>query len=302
MCSRSPDRTSSPAPTSRRGIARIIAVAGVLLLGVALASVATGVHRLTGPERPSDRDTAPTAARVLRVCADPNNLPFSNDRQEGFENRIASLLAREMGATLEYHWWAQRRGYVRNTIGSGTCDVLVGVPTGMDRVITTKSYYRSSYAIVTRARDGLRIESLDDPSLRRLRVGVQLVGDDYVNTPPAHALARRGIVDNVRGYSVQGDYARPNPPARVIDAVASGEIDVAVAWGPLAGYFAERESLPLSVVPLRAATDSGLPMAFDVSVGVRPGAVALRDTLDAILERRRSEIDRILDEYEVPRP
>src|SRR5688572_23745762 len=193
---------------------------------------------------------AAPSPRVLRVCSDPNNMPFSNERQEGFENRIAALLAKELGAKLEYVWWAQRRGYVRNTIKAGLCDVYIGVPAAMEMLSTTAPYYRSTYVFVHR-KGAARVESLDSPALRKLRVGVQLIGDDYANTPPAHALARRGIINNVRGYSVIGDYSKPNPPSRIIKAVASGEIDVAIAWGPMAGYFARRQPVPLEVAPIQ---------------------------------------------------
>src|SRR5207237_10170955 len=186
----------------------------------------------------------------LRVCADPNNLPFSNDRGQGFENRIAELVARDLHKKLEYTWWAQRRGFIRNTLKAGACDVVVGVPASFELAATTAPYYRSSYVFVYRKDKKLSVNSFDDPVLRKLKVGVQMIGDDGANTPPAHALASRGVVENVRGYTVYGDYAQPNPPARIIDAVARGDVDVAVAWGPLAGYFARRERVPLAVVPV----------------------------------------------------
>ncbi|HEU4563846.1 MAG TPA: substrate-binding domain-containing protein [Gemmatimonadaceae bacterium] len=244
---------------------------------------------------------SPLVPAVLRVCADPNNLPFSNRRLEGFENRIAELVAREMGATVRYTWWAQRRGFFRNTLNAGACDVVLGVPAGMEMALTTRPYYRSGYVFVTRRRGGVAIRSLDDPALRRVRIGVQLVGDDGANPPPAHALARRGIVQNVVGYSVLSDYRQPNPPARIIDAVARGDVDVAIAWGPLAGYFAKRAAVPLAVTPLRPRADGRLPFEFDIAMGVRRGDTALRDELNAIIARRRAEIDRILDDYGVPR-
>lgn len=180
---------------------------------------------------------APAAAqepvkRQLRVCADPNNLPFSNDKGEGFENRIVELLAEELGAELSYVWWAQRRGFVRNTLNAGNCDLIPGIATGMEMAATTRPYYRSTYVFVTRQDRGLDIASFDDPRLKTLTVGVQLVGDDFSNTPPAHALARRGVVENVRGYMLYGDYAEPSPPQRIVQAVARGEVDVAVVWGP----------------------------------------------------------------------
>jgi mxaJ protein len=244
-----------------------------------------------------------TEPRVLRVAADPNNLPFSNDRHEGFENQLAELIARELGATLHYTWRAQRRGFFRETLKDGPCDVVMGVPRGFDPVLTTKPYYRSAYAIVTAATNASAITSLDAAELRRLRIGVQIVGDDFANTPAAHAVARRGLIENVRGFTPYGDYREPNPPARIIDALAAGEIDVALAWGPLAGYFAPRASTPLSVIPLweRDAV-SGLPLAFDICVGVRRSQPALRDAIDEILVRRRADVDALLARFGVPRP
>jgi mxaJ protein len=245
--------------------------------------------------------SAPWATHVLRVCADPNSLPYSNEKQEGFENRIAELVARELKAELRYTWWAQRRGYIRNTIRAGRCDVFIGMPTGLDMLLMTRPYYRSTYTFVTK-RSGPRIESFEDPRLKRLRVGVQIVGDDYANAPPAEALTHRGIVKNVRGYSVIGDYHEPNPPSRIVRAVTSGEVDVAVVWGPLAGYFARRSPVPLRVVPVSPEVDVPyLPFVFDIAMGVRRGDSALRDSLDAVLSRRQHDIDRILGDYGIPR-
>ena len=172
----------------------------------------------------------PANARELRVYADPNNLPFSNAAREGFENKIVDLIAQDLGATVAYTWWAQRRGFVRNTLKAGLCDLVPGTPSNIEMMGTTRPYYRSVYVFVTRA-DAPAVTSLDDPALRQGKVGVHLIGDDGFNTPPAHALSRRGIVETVRGYSIYGDYAKPNPPARIVEAVASGEIDVAVVWG-----------------------------------------------------------------------
>ena len=242
------------------------------------------------------------STRELRVCADPNNLPFSNARGEGFENRLAQMLARDLGAQVRYTWWAQRRGYVRNTLAAGECDVLIGVPTDFERVLTTRPYYRSTYVFLSPRARHLRLGSLDDPSLRALRIGVQMIGDDFSNSPPAHALSARGLIANVVGYSVAGDYARPNPPARIVEAVAHGDVDAAVVWGPLAGYFAVRAPVPLDVVPVSPAYDSpALPFVFDISMGVRRGDTTLRDKLDGFINRRRAAIDRLLEAYHVPR-
>jgi mxaJ protein len=242
------------------------------------------------------------AARSFRVCSDPNNLPFSNARGEGFENRIAELIARDLNARVEYTWWAQRRGFVRNTLKSGVCDVIMGVPTGMDMVLRTAPYYRSTYVFVTRLDRGLDVRSFDDPALHRVRVGVQLIGDDGANSPPAHALSRRGVIDNVVGYTVYGDYSTDSPPARIIDAVARGDVDVAVVWGPMAGYWARRARVPLALTAVRPQIDLPfLPFVFDIAVGVRRGDTTFRNAIDSVLTRRRAQIDQILDAYAIPR-
>jgi mxaJ protein len=240
-------------------------------------------------------------ARELRVCADPNNLPFSNNKLEGLENRLVALIAKDLGAEVRYTWWAQRRGFVRNTLNADECDLVPGVASGVETLAATKPYYRSTYVFVTRADRGLDLRSLADPRLRTLKVGVQLVGDDGGNTPPAHALAARGVVNNVRGYMLYGDYSRPNPPAAIVDAGARGEVDVALVWGPFAGYFAEREPARLALAPVMPAMDGPWPMVFDVSMGVRRRDTALLQEVDAALERNRAAVDAILAEYHVPR-
>jgi mxaJ protein len=245
--------------------------------------------------------TVAVEAKELRVCADPNNLPFSNDRGEGMENKLAELIGRELQAELTYVWHAQRRGFFRETLNAGRCDLAPGVMFGMEMLRTTAPYYRSSYVFVSRA-ENQPIASLDDPALRELRIGVQLVGDDGANTPPAHALARRGITANVRGYTLYGDYAQPNPPARIIEAVAKGEIDVALAWGPLAGFFAPRQTAALTITPIMPQIDGPrLPMAFDIAMGVRRDDGSLGDEINAALNRRRTEVDAIIAAYGVPR-
>jgi mxaJ protein len=242
------------------------------------------------------------APAPLRFCADPNNIPFSNRQREGFENRIAELVGRELGRPVAYTWWAQRRGFVRETLAAGSCDVIVGVPNHFDRTATTLPYYASTYVFVSRSDRGLDISSFDDERLRRLTIGVQLVGDDGANTPPVHALGRRGIVGNVRGYSVFGNYAEPNPPARIIDAVVNGDVDVAIAWGPMAGYFAKHAPVPLRLHAVEPTPDVRfLPFTFEISMGVRRADTTLRGELNRVIERRRHDIDRILADYGVPR-
>ena len=237
---------------------------------------------------------------ALRVCADPNNLPFSNRAQQGFENRIAHLLAHDLHRSLEYTWWAQRRGYARNTVAADRCDLWVGVASGVRTLETTQPYYRSGYVFVTRRDRNLDIRSFDDPRLRELKIGVQMVGSDAANTPPAHALARRGIVSNVRGYMIYGDYERPDPAAPIVNAVVQGDVDVALVWGPLAGYYARRASTPLRLQFAPSEDDAHWPMTFDIAVGVRRDAPELKRELESVIRRDGAAIEKVLAEYGVP--
>jgi mxaJ protein len=239
--------------------------------------------------------------RTLTACADPNNLPFSNRAGQGFENKLAEMIASDLHAKLEWVWWAQRRGYVRNTLGEAKCDFWPGIGSNVEMAATTRPYYRSTYVFVSRRDAKLDRLTLDDPRLRTLRIGVQMVGDDASNTPPAHALARRGIVENVRGYMLYGDYRKPNPPSEIIEAVERGDVDVAVVWGPLAGYFARTSKVPLRLQPVTPWMDEmQWPMQFDVSVGVRKDDQQLSKRIDAILAHRSGEIRKLLESYGVP--
>jgi mxaJ protein len=302
----SPTMTSRPADTM---LAVLLLLAAALLIGASASAQTTGAARgatstsATTTTPPTKRTTASTpatttAAPPLRVCADPDNLPFSNDKQEGFENKIATLLAKELGTSLEYTWWPQRRGFVRNTLRARECDLLVGVPVGFDPVAATTPYYRSTYYLVSRQDRKLGITSLDDPRLRDLKIGVNVIGEDYTNTPPAHALGDRGIVV-AHGYDTFYDQQRR--PDDIITAVVKGDIDVAVVWGPLAGYFGKRAPVALDMVALPDSdTLSGLPFAYDISLGVRRSDKALKAQIESAVERRRGEIARILRDYDVP--
>jgi mxaJ protein len=237
----------------------------------------------------------------FRVCADPENFPFSNQKMEGFENKIADLIAKEFGATPSYIWWGQRRGFIRNTMNAtleeGRCDIVIGVPAGYDLVRTTRPYYRSTYVFVYPKGKGLQIKTLDDPILKKLKIGVHLLGDDYTNPPPVHELSKRGVVDNVVGFETF--YSAQNPPNRIIDAVVSGQIQVAIVWGPAAGYFAQHAKIPLEVVTVPSAKGD-LPFAFDISMGVKHGNDALRMQLEKILVAKDAEITKILKQFGVP--
>jgi mxaJ protein len=252
-----------------------------------------------GCQAPSVPATMLTNSPVLRVCADPNNLPFSNHEGAGFENRIAEVVAHDLGAQLEYVWWAQRRGFIRNTLRAGLCDVVIGVPADLAMTATTRPYYQSAYVFITRAGDPAPT-SLDDPWLKRVTVGVHLIGDDGANTPPAHALSARSVIGNVRGYSIYGDYAEPDPPARLIRAVADREIDVAVAWGPLAGYFTRLSPVALQIALVTPREEQRFRFEFDIAMGVSRDNLPLRDRLNTIIQARGQRITAILRDFGVP--
>ena len=265
------------------------AILGVTLAAGGLAEAAPAGGGSVAPDSPP-----------LRVCADPNNMPYSNARGEGFENKLAELIADELNTHVEYTWHAQRRGFIRRTLRAGKCDVIMGVPM-LDMLATTRSYYRSAYVFVTRAEDDLTFSSMRAPELEDLRIGAHLIGDDGANPPPVHALAQRGIVDNVRGYMIYGDYREEAPPMRLFDALVAGEIDVAAAWGPQAGWYARRSEVPLRVVPITDTVDY-LPLLFQFSIGmgVRKGDEALKAKLDEVIVARRADIRALLESYGVP--
>jgi quinoprotein dehydrogenase-associated probable ABC transporter substrate-binding protein len=240
-------------------------------------------------------------AKTFRVCADPNNLPFSDQAKAGFENKLAELIAADLGEKVTYAWHAQRRGFIRQTLKAKKCDVIMGVPTQLDMVAVTHPYYRSGYVFVSRADRHLGISSIKDPRLKTLKIGVQIIGDDGFNTPPSHALAEQGVVSNLVGYSVFGDYRKPNPPADIVTAVERGDVDIAAVWGPLAGYFATKSAVPLTVTEIKD-TKSFAPLIFqyDIALGVRKGDRARKAKLDEIIARKQPQIAALLASYGVP--
>jgi quinoprotein dehydrogenase-associated probable ABC transporter substrate-binding protein len=211
------------------------------------------------------------------------------------------MLAAELGAELSYTWWAQRRGFIRNTLNAGDCDVVMGVPAGYELVETTRPYYRSTYVFVQGPELGAPLGSMLDERLRKVDIGVHLIGDDGANPPPAHAFGRLGIVDNVVGYMIYGDYRERNPAARLIEAVAAGKLDVAAVWGPTGGYFARHSEVPLEVHPIEdTEAFAPLPFEFSIAMGVRKGDTALRDRIQSALDRRSEEVRAVLHAYGVP--
>jgi mxaJ protein len=244
--------------------------------------------------------SAGVEARELRVCGDPNNLPFSNRKLQGFENKIAAMLAKDLHRKVNYTWMPQRRNFFRRTLLAKACDVVMGVPANFEMVATTKPYYRSTYAFVSARAKKLRIASFDDPTLRQLKIGLHAVGAEGANTPPAHALAKRGIVHNVVGFRMWEEGSVANPPSKIIDAVAHGDIDLAIVWGPFAGYFAQQHQGQLDVSPVLQDNRINVPFSYDISLGVRKDDAEFKRELESVLERRRGDILIVLKQYHIP--
>jgi quinoprotein dehydrogenase-associated probable ABC transporter substrate-binding protein len=236
-----------------------------------------------------------SALPALRVCSDPNNLPYSNREQQGFENKIADLIAQDLHMEVSYFWYPQREKFFKNTLNSGVCDVVMGVPIGFDETDATRPYYRSTYVFIARRDRDLRIDSFDDPRLKSLRIGVHVLGEQEDSLPPVHALTSRGIVRNLVGYSIFGNLAEANPAADLIKAVTNKDVDVAVVWGPLAGYFTQKSGSVLEITPVDGdPMHPELPLAFDIGIGVREGDAQLKQKLDGEMVKRHDDIQRIL--------
>jgi mxaJ protein len=236
---------------------------------------------------------SPPKNTSLRVCGDPDNLPYSNDRLQGFENRIASVVASDLGVDASYTWWPHQRGLVKNTLEAGTCDVIFGVPHDLETILPTKPYYTSTYVIAQRKGSGHAITSLDAPELKTLRIGV------YANTPVEESLGRRGLVDHLTAYSLffdpTGDRDRP---AKLLDDLVAGTVDVALPWGPLAGYYAKKLNAPIEMSAL--PSEPGVPLSFSISMGVKKGNRDLKTRLEAAIDHRQAEIRSVLEEFGVP--
>ncbi len=259
--------------------------APVLIMAAAMLSVAVSVQ----------------ANQPLRVCADPDNLPYSNQQQQGFENKIASLLAKDMHRTLAYTWLKQRQGFFRQTLNADRCDVVIGVPTSLDLVLTTKPYYCSSYMLVSRKDRMLNISSYNDPALKDLKIGLHAIGNDGANSPPAVALGDHGLAGNIYGFSMWGNEGDQNPQGWVVDAVADGRIDAAIIWGPFAGFFAKKHGnlLQLSPAPVDEKKPS-LAFAYSISMGVRKNDQAFASLLERSIRRQSKTIRKVLTSYQIP--
>lgn len=271
-----------------RGI--IIAVAAVI--GLALAPLPLGA---------ADR-------QQLRVCSDPDNMPFSNAAGEGFENKLATLVAGELRKRLVYTWAALDDSFVHDTLAAHRCDVIVGMPHGLGSVETTRPYYWSSYVLVSRADRNLDINSLKDHQLKALKIGVASVQGNRLYSPPAQVIAEAGSLDRIIGYPIDGMEGRADQRAAIIAALARGDIDIAALWGPLAGYFVQRSAVPLAVRMIGDTDEFSsrkthfqlLALQFEIGMAVRKGDHALRRALDEVIARKRPEIEALLKSFGVP--
>ncbi len=233
--------------------------------------------------------------KTLRVCADPNNLPFSNEKGEGFENKIAQLLASELGKDVAYTYYPGATGFIRNTLNAHLCDVILGAPQGYDLVQPTNPYYRTSYAIVTRAGSELAdVTSLDDPRFKDKGRRIGLVA----NTPPGNILAANGLMAAVKPYALMVDTRVESPSAKMVADLEKGDIDVAILWGPFAGYFAKRSAAKLIVTPISDV--AGAHMSFRIAFGVRRSDQNWKRELNGFIARNKAALEQILADYGVP--
>jgi len=232
--------------------------------------------------------------KVLRVCADPANLPFSNTKQEGFENKIAEIVADELGVPVEYTWFPQAMGFVRNTLLAKRCDVIIGTGQGDREVLNTNHLYRSAYALVYRPDNGLDgVESVRDPRLKGKRMGV------VISTPSSTLVAKAGLMGNAKPYRLMVDRRYDSPAEEMTKDIREGEVDAGVLWGPIAGYFANKGGEELVVMPLVKDTKDGRTQ-FRITMGVRQSDREWKRQLNDVIRKRQADIDRVLLEYGVP--
>jgi len=234
----------------------------------------------------------------FRACVEPDNLPFSDSRGDGFENKIAQVVAKDLGRPLVLVPIAQRGpGFFRQTLGAGRCDALLAMPEGADDVLVTTPYYESGWVFVSRANRHLDIADFDDPTLSGLKIGIPVVGDG-ADTPPVMALGERGLIATLHRYSISGDPGEP-PAGRMVADLMAGRIDLAVMWGPAAGYFVAREG-PALTIRMTPRSDSGVAFRTAIGMAVAERNTHLRDILNTALKHRRAEIEAILASYHVP--
>jgi quinoprotein dehydrogenase-associated probable ABC transporter substrate-binding protein len=231
---------------------------------------------------------------VFRACGDPRNLPFSNDKSEGFENKLAELFAAKLGKKLSYTYFPQATGFVRMTLGSYRCDVIMGFPQGDDQAQSTVPYYRTTYALITKRGSGLEhVTAINDPKLKDKRIGI------VAKTPPSTNMAVNGLLAKAKSYPLFIDTRADSSAQAMMDDLAHGEIDCGILWGPMAGYYASKVDPPYVVTPLTKET-TGPPMTFRIGMAVRPADQEWKRTLNKLIMENQAEINKLLISYKIP--
>ncbi|WP_407050128.1 substrate-binding domain-containing protein [Methyloraptor flagellatus] len=231
---------------------------------------------------------------VFRVCADPSNLPFSNKDGQGFENKIAELIAAELKLPLQYFWMPSGPGFIRNTLGTKLCDVVIGYAAGAEIVQNTNPYYRSAFVLITKKDSPLAdVTTLADPRLKDKRIGI------IAGTPPSDYVLKYGLMGKAKPYALIVDRRYDSPAEQMLADIAKGDIDAGVLWGPIGGYFATKASVPMVVTPLVKDKD-GPPMAFRITFGTRFGESEWKHRLNDVIKARQNDIDKVLVSFGVP--
>ena len=259
----------------------------LLLLGAACALLAIALS-LPGSD-------GARAEGVLRVCADPDNMPFSNEKGEGFENKLATLIADELGDRLAYSWFSESTGYVPNTMGSDACDLVMGYAQGTGLIDDTNPYYYTSYVLIYRQGDQslAGVERLSDPRLKGKKIGL------FARTPPASLIAMYGLAGNAKPFEVNADESLSKAAQKMLAEIGSGKLDVGILWGPVGGYYAEQSPVPLKLVPL-AKESAGPSTVYPITMGVRPNEPQWKHTINKVLAENQAGIYAILEGYNVP--
>ncbi len=229
----------------------------------------------------------------LRVCADPHNLPFSTDKGEGYENKLAELVARALGETLTYTWFPDSQGFVRATLMKNRCDVVMGTVSGVEDMSTTESYLHTGYMMVTRLADHITTDHVGDWRIAGRRFAI------IAATPPTNLVVEHNLMDQTAIYQLVVDTRIDQPAHAMIDDIAGGRVDVGLLWGPIAGYYARHDHLPLRLTFL-SDENARVRLDYHIAMGVRPADVAFRRRLNAVIAQHRSEIDGILRDYGIP--
>ena len=294
LCRSCRERTTKSAVTARVTLGeRVARLSLCVICTVGVAALVAGKSFAQALERPQSSFEL-IDPKVLRVCADPHNMPFSTDKGEGFENKVAELFADKLGKGLAYAWYPQATGFVRNTLAAHRCDVIMGAPQGDDLVQVTNPYYRTAYALVSKQSSGLAgVDTIEDPQLKGKRIGV------VAGTPPGNNMAANGLMANAKPYPLVVDTRVDSSAAAMMHDLESGEIDAGILWGPMAGYYARQANSGMTVVPLVKET-TGPRLAYRIAMGVRFADQDWKRLLNRLVAENQPAINKLLLSFGVP--